>query len=215
MNIFSMRLAIALLLAEFSFSVQAAEIGIVGLFPGKAVIVVDGKPPKIFAVGSHIADGVKLIAADNASATIETRGKREILSIGQHMHRSTPGGNTSVTLQADMRGHFKVQGQINGGSSVDMLVDTGASFLVMPATDAKRLGIDYKRGRIGHASTANGVVTMYIIRLDSVKIGDIELNQIDAAIQEEGLPFTLLGMSFLNRVEMRRDGDQMVLTKRF
>ena len=85
----------------------------------------------------------------------------------------------------------------------------------MPASEAKRLGIDYKRGRLGRANTANGIVTMYVIRLDSVKIGDIELNQVDAAVQEEGLPFTLLGTSFLNRMEMRRDGDQMVLTKRF
>ena len=202
-------------LGGFSISVRAAEIGVVGLFPGKAVIVIDGGSPKIFTVGSNIADGVKLVAADNVSATIEMKGKREVLSMGQYTHRSAPGIKTSITLQADSQGHFKVQGQINGGSSIEMLVDTGASLIFMPATDAKRLGIDYKRGRIGQASTANGIVTMYVIRLDSVKIGDIELNQVDAAVQEVGLPFTLLGTSFLNRMEMRRDGDQMVLTKRF
>ncbi len=207
-------IASLLLTGLFSFA-QAADIGVVGLFPGKAVIVVDGNPPKIYAVGSSITDGVKLVAVDNVSATIETKGKREVLEMGQHTHRSGPSGNTSITLHADTLGHFKVQGQINGGSSVEMLVDTGASLIFMPASDAKRLGIDYKRGRIGHANTANGVITMFVIRLDSVKIGDIELNQVDAAIQEEGLPFTLLGMSFLNRMEMRRDGEQMVLTKRF
>jgi aspartyl protease family protein len=204
-----------LFLTGFALSAQAAEIGVVGLFPGKAVIVVDGGNPKIFAVGSNIADGVKLVAADNVSATIDIKGKRETLTMGQYTHRSAPGSKTSITLQADMQGHFKVQGQINGGSSVEMLVDTGASLIFMPASDAKRLGIDYKRGRIGRANTANGVVTMYVIRLDSVKIGDIELNQVDAAVQEEGLPFTLLGTSFLNRMDMRREGDQMVLTKRF
>lgn len=202
-------------LAGLVFSVQAAEIGVVGLFPGKAVLVVDGNSPRIYAVGGIIADGVKLVAVDNLSATIETKGKREKLEMGQHAHRSMAGGNTSITLQADTHGQFKVQGKINGGSSVEMLVDTGASLIFMPATDAKRLGIDYKRGRVGRANTANGIVNMYVIRLDSVKIGDIELNQVDAAIQEEGLPFTLLGMSFLNRMEMRRDGEQMVLTKRF
>ena len=204
-----------LFFAGSQFSAHAAEIGVVGLFPGKAVIVIDGSAPKIVAVGSNIADGVKLVAADNNSATIESKGKREVLTIGQHTHRAAPGNKTSITLQADTLGHFKVRGQINGGSSLEMLVDTGASLIFMPASDAKRLGIDYKRGRIGRANTANGVINMYIIRLDSVKIGDIELNQVDAAVQEEGLPFTLLGMSFLNRMEMRRDGDQMVLTKRF
>ncbi|MES2048897.1 MAG: TIGR02281 family clan AA aspartic protease [Pseudomonadota bacterium] len=205
----------SLLLTGVFSSAQAADIGVVGLFPGKAVIVVDGNAPKIFAVGASIVDGVKLVAVDSVSATIETKGKKEILAMGQHAHRSASGGNTSITLQADMRGHFKVQGQINGGSSVEMLVDTGASLIVMPASDAKRLGIDYKRGQVGRANTANGIVKMYVVRLDSVKIGDIELNQVDAAIQEEGLPYTLLGMSFLNRMEMRRDGEQMVLTKRF
>lgn len=43
----------------------------------------------------------------------------------------------------------------------------------------------------------------------------IELNQVDALIQENGLPIALLGMSFLNRMDMRRNGDQMTLTKRF
>ena len=204
-----------LFLIGFSLSVHAAEIGVVGLFPGKAVITVDGESPKIFAVGSTIADGIKLVAADNVSATIEMKGKREVLTMGQYTHRSSPGNKSSITLQADAQGHFTVQGQINGGSSVAMLVDTGASLIFMPASEAKRLGIDYKRGRLGRANTANGIVTMYVIRLDSVKIGDIELNQVDAAVQEEGLPFTLLGTSFLNRMEMRRDGDQMVLTKRF
>ena len=48
-----------------------------------------------------------------------------------------------------------------------------------------------------------------------MKIGTIELNQVDALIQENGLSIALLGMSFLNRMDMRRNGDQMTLTKRF
>jgi aspartyl protease family protein len=208
-------LAALLCLASLSLSPQAAEIGVVGLFPGKAVLVVDGNAPKIYSVGGHVADGVKLIAADNVSATIEVQGKRQVLAIGQYTHRAGPSNNASVTLQADTKGHFRVRGQINGSGSVEMLVDTGASLIAMPASDAKRLGINYKQGRLGRASTANGVINTYIVRLDSVKIGDIELNQVDASIQEDGLPITLLGMSFLNRMEMQRNGEQMVLTKRF
>jgi aspartyl protease family protein len=209
------KFAALLFLAGLSLHGHAADIGVVGLFPGKAVLVVDSNVPKTYSVGSKITEGVKLIAVDNISATIELHGKREILAIGQHAYRSAPSSNTSISLQADMQGHFRVQGQINGGSSIQMLVDTGASLIVIPGADARRLGIDYKRGKIGRANTANGVVTMYVIKLDSVKIGDVELNQVEAAIQEEGLPYTLLGMSFLNRMEMRRDGERMVLTKRF
>lgn len=201
--------------AGLSLSVHAADIGVVGLFPGKAVLVVDGNSPKIYAVGSKLGDGATLVAADNVSATIEVNGKRQVLSMGEHVHRSGPSGKNSVTLQADARGHFRVQGQINGGSSLEMLVDTGASLIAIPASDARRLGINYKNGRLARANTANGIVNTYVVRLDSVKIGDVELNQVDASIQEDGLPYTLLGMSFLNRMEMRRDGEQMTLTKRF
>lgn len=69
--------------------------------------------------------------------------------------------------------------------------------------------------RLGAVNTANGRAPAYRVKLDSVKIGTIELNQVDALIQENGLPIALLGMSFLNRMDMRRNGDQMTLTKRF
>jgi aspartyl protease family protein len=59
------------------------------------------------------------------------------------------------------------------------------------------------------------VAPVYQVTLDSVKVGNITLNQVDGLVQENGLPIILLGMSFLNRTEMRRDGEQMVLTKRF
>ncbi|HEX7649509.1 MAG TPA: retropepsin-like aspartic protease, partial [Noviherbaspirillum sp.] len=67
----------------------------------------------------------------------------------------------------------------------------------------------------GYVNTANGAAQAYMVKLDTVKVGDIELHQVDAVVQEQGLPFILLGMSFLNRTEMRREGEQMVLSKRF
>ncbi len=192
----------------------AADISVVGLFPNKAVLVVDGSSPKTYPVGATIAEGVRLISADNSSATIETNGKRQTIALGEHVTRNAPSGRASVTLQADGQGHYMVQGQINGGS-VRMLLDTGATMIALPASDAVRLGIDYKKGRIAYMNTANGVVPTYHVKLNTVKVGDIEINQVDAVIQEQGLPFILLGMSFLNRTEMRREGEQMVLTKRF
>lgn len=197
-----------------TFGAQAADISVVGLFPNKAVLVVDGGTPKTYSVGATIAEGVKLVAASDASAVIEANGKRQTIAIGEHVNRSAPSGRASVTLKADSGGHYMVQGQINGGA-VRMLVDTGATLIAMPASDATRLGIDYKKGQVAYVSTANGVAPAYRIKLNTVKIGDIELNQVDAMVQEQGLPIILLGMSFLNRTEMRREGEQMVLTKRF
>lgn len=192
----------------------AADISVVGLFPGKAVLVIDGGPPKTFAVGASVAPGVTLAAVDQDGVTLAADGKRQSVALGTHLNRAPAGGSAAVTLQADGRGHFVVEGQINGGT-IRMLVDTGATLIALPAQDALRLGIDYKHGPRGLVSTANGPAPVYRVRLDSVKIGDIVLNQVDAVVQENGLPYALLGMSFLNRTEMRRDGERMTLVKRF
>lgn len=200
-----------LLLAQ---PVQAADINVVGLFANKAVLVIDGRPPKTYSVGNSISEGVKLVSVNASAATFAINGKRETIAIGEHVNRNASSGPASVTLKADSRGHFMAQGQINGGT-VQMLLDTGATMIALPAADARRLGIDYKRGQVGYLNTANGTVPAYRVKLNTVKVGDIELNQVDAVVQEQGLPVILLGMSFLNRTAMQRDGEQMVLTKRF
>lgn len=65
-------------------------------------------------------------------------------------------------------------------------------------------------------STANGTVPVYKIELNTVQVGDIVLNMVDAAVIEGNSPaVTLLGMSFLQRVEMTRNGDSLMLTKRY
>ncbi len=192
----------------------AADISVIGLFPGKAVLVIDGGSPKTYSIGSTVADGVKLVTANDANVTIETNGKRQTIALGEHVNRSAASGPASVTLQADGGGHFVTQGQINGGT-IRMLVDTGATMIALSASDALRLGINYRSGKTGYVNTANGTVPVYVVKLNTVKIGDIELNQVDAVVQESGLSFALLGMSFLNRTEMRREGEQMTLTKRF
>lgn len=192
----------------------ATNIDLIGLFPGKAVLVIDGASPKTYSVGNKVVGDIKLVAVTSSSATLEENGKLQNLALGEHFNRAAPSGPASVTLHADSRGHYITQGQINGGT-VQMLVDTGASMIALPASDAARLGIDYKKGVIGYSQTANGVKTVYRIKLDTVRIGDIHLNQVDASVHESGLPIVLLGMSFLNRTEIRRQGDQLTLTKRF
>lgn len=208
------RAAAALLGLALSAPALATEISVVGLFSNKAVLVVDGGKPKTYAAGAKIGSDIRLIAVSQTGATIDFNGKRETIAMGEHVNRAPANGRNSVTLQADVRGHYMVQGQINGGS-VQMLLDTGATMIALPASDAQRLGIDYRKGQVRYMNTANGTVPAYMVKLDRVKVGDIEINQVDAVVQERGLPLILLGMSFLNRTEMRRDGEQMVLTKRF
>jgi aspartyl protease family protein len=187
---------------------------LVALSNGKAMLVIDDKPPKMFAVGSNIVSGMKLISVNANSATIESEGKRQTLYLGHAVLKNESTKSPSITLQAAENGHFFIDGKINGGSKLRMMVDTGASFISMSASDARKLGIDYKKGIPSRSSTANGVVQTYIVRLDSVKVGDIELFQVDASVQENEIGIGLLGMSFLKRLSMVREGQQMILTKK-
>jgi clan AA aspartic protease (TIGR02281 family) len=127
---------------------------------------------------------------------------------------ASAGAKQSVMLAADSRGHFITEGAING-MPVRFLVDTGASSIALPAAEAQRLGIDYRKGERGYSQTANGAVPVYVVRLDRVSLGAIEINGVEAIVIEKGLSVTLLGMSFLNRVDMRRDGETMTLIRRF
>ena len=95
------------------------------------------------------------------------------------------------------------------------MVDTGATSVSLSASEAQRLGINYRNGRRAYARTANGVIGVYVVRLDHVKVGDITLNNVEATVSEGPAHVALLGMSFLNRMEMRRDGQTMTLTQRY
>lgn len=193
---------------------SAANVTVVGLFPGKALVVINNAAPRILALGQTSPEGVKLVATDSRSATLEFEGKRMVLDIGEHFATASAGSVPMVKLAADTRGHFVTQGSINGGS-VRMLVDTGATLVAIPARDATRLGIDFRKGDAGVVQTAAGPSPAYRVRLDAVQIGDIIIHQVDGVVMAEGLDIVLLGMSFLNRTEMKREGQTLTLTKRF
>lgn len=184
---------------------------------GKAVLVIDGGRPRTLSVGQASPEGVKLISADSASAVVEIAGRRQALSMGQTTSyaASAASGSGKTVLTADSGGHFVAIGSING-VSVRFVVDTGATFIAMSSHEAKRLGLSYIRGEKGLTTTANGQVLTYKVRIDTVRVGDITLHGVDGAVLEgPNPPIVLLGMSFLNRLEMRRDGDSMTLTKRY
>jgi aspartyl protease family protein len=146
---------------------------------------------------------------------LEIDGKRETIEMGQHFaSTSEGGGRQTVTLPADERGHFIVNGAVNGGY-VRFMVDTGATMVSMSAAEAQRLGIDYRKGRRGLTQLADGrQVPVYHVMLDSVTVGDLTLLNVEGSVREAAGP-ALLGNSFLNRMEMRRDGQSLTLTKRY
>ena len=209
---------VAVLICLLPATSRAAEVNLIGLFPNKAVVVIDGGAPRVLTVGQPPVGGVTLLSSDReaATATLLIDGQKKTLKIGQHQSGSTPALSAqSATLTADAQGHFVVEGQINGGR-VRFLVDTGATTVSLSSADANRLGIDYRKGQPGLMGTANGTAIAYKVKLDNVRVGDIVANNVDASVLEGSqIPFALLGMSFLNRMEMKRVGETMVLIKRF
>lgn len=212
-RIFRLGLGALALLAAPGF---AADVALVGLIGAKAIVVIDGGAPRTLAPGQTTAEGVLLLGTEKDAASFDIDGRKTTLRMGGRAYSApTSPGKQRVTLNADARGHFVTTGSINGGS-VRFLVDTGATFVSLPAAEAQRLGIDYLRGQRGSMQTANGVIAAYRVRLDSVRIGDIEVNNVDAVVSGNGaLSVTLLGMSFLNRMQMQRDGQSMTLIKRY
>jgi aspartyl protease family protein len=194
----------------------AADVNVIGLFSGRAVVVIDKGAPRTLRVGETV-EGVKLISADSRGAVVEIDGKRQTLEMGQQVETggSRDSGRSSVTLASDSRGHFFADGAING-VYVRFLVDTGATYVSLPAAEAQRLGLDYRSGARGYTNTANGVTPVYRMMVDSITLGDITLYNVTASVHEgAGLDVALLGMSFLNRTEMRREGQHLTLTKRY
>ncbi len=195
---------------------HATDVNVIGLFPGKAVVTIDGGNPRTLSAGQTSPEGVKLISATSESAEFEIAGKRQVLGLGQGISSNfAPSENSSVTLTADASGHFVTEGSING-ATVKFIIDTGATMVSLSSTEAKRIGLNYLKGERGQVSTANGLVPIYKVKLDSVKVGDISLSNVDGIVQEGNtLPIVLMGMSFLNRLEMKREGSQMTLIKRY
>ncbi|MEG9861972.1 MAG: TIGR02281 family clan AA aspartic protease [Parvularculales bacterium] len=118
----------------------------------------------------------------------------------------------SVSLQRDTSGHFRVNALING-THVQLLADTGATDVSLTLSDARRVGIDMTQLAFTHPyQTANGVILGAPIKIHSIKIGSIVLNDVRGSVLPAGSGVSLLGMSFLGNLKtLRIDGDRMVM----
>lgn len=202
------------MLAAWAGAAPAADIALVGLLPGRALVVIDGGKRQTVPVGAATAEGVKLVAIESGAAVFEADGKRRRVRIGEHVVSAPSAERAAITLVSDARGHFFTPGSING-VSMRFLVDTGATFVSLGAADARRARIDTAKGTPAMTMTANGPARVWKVKLNSVKVGGVTLSDIDATVHEQDMPIVLLGMSFLNRMEIRRDGQTMVMTQRY
>ncbi|HUR89966.1 MAG TPA: retropepsin-like aspartic protease [Ramlibacter sp.] len=209
--------ALALSMA-FAGAACAQSVQLQGMLGNKALLVVDGGTPRIVAPGETVK-GVKVLSTSGDLAVVEVDGKRQTLRVGEAPSSigasgSAPGSGSKIVLTAGSGGHFMTPGRING-QQVQFMVDTGATAIAMGEAEATRLGVKYKEGRVGISSTANGPVTTYVVKLASVRVGDVEVREVDAMVVPAFMPYILLGNSFLGRFQMKRENDLMVLERRY
>lgn len=194
--------------------VTAQDVGLAGIMGSKAMLMINGGQPEAVRVGESLG-GVKVVAIQGDQVIVEVGGRKRPLRIGQHAVGAAPAdGSGKIILTADGRGHFYTTGTING-TSVRFLVDTGASMISLGSSDARRLGLDFSRGQRAISQTANGQVVVSKVKLDTVSIAGVTLRQVDALLHQNDMPIALLGMSFLNRMEMQHDGGTMTLRQRY
>ena len=211
-------IAAALALVAGAAAAQTA-VALQGMLGNKALLIVDGAAPKSVAPG-ETHKGVKVLSTLGDQAVVEIDGKRHTLRVGEAP--ASVGGSggaaasrgSKVILTAGSGGHFMTQGAINGRAT-QFMVDTGATSVSMSVQEADRLGVDYRKGQLGRSSTANGVVTIYQVKLSSVRIGDVEVYDVDGSVVPAPMPYILLGNSFLTRFQMTRHNDQLVLERRY
>lgn len=180
----------------------------------RALLVIDGVPRSL-SVGNSVA-GVRLVSVNASTAVVEINGKQQTLGLGGSPV-SVSGvqreGGTQIVIPAGSNGHFVTAGSING-KAVEFMVDTGATTIAMSIAEADRIGLKYKDSAKFTGHTANGTVSGYQTVLGVVRVGDVQVYNVEAAILPLPMPQVLLGNSFLNRFQMKRDNERMTLEKR-
>ena len=214
-----LRCALAAALSAPLAHAWAQSVKLAGVSGDKALLVVDGAPPKFVAIGQSHA-GVKVLQLAGGEAKVEVKGQALLLKLGETPASVTtpgsaqaPSSGNKVVLTADGRGHFMSLGRING-QTVNFMVDSGATLVTLGQAEAQRIGLKAHQGNRVRMTTANGVVDGYEHRLDKVRLGDAEVRDVTAVVLPQPMPYVLLGNSFLTRFQMVRQNDQMTLERK-
>lgn len=212
------RCVACLLLSSTVAGAWAQSVALTGVSGTRALVVVDGTAPKFLSAG-QTHQGVKLLGVAGDTATVDVGGRQHTLRVGEapvSIGSSASAGGTGerVVLTADGRGHFVAGGQING-QSVRFLIDTGATNIILGEADARRINLPFDKGQKVGVSTANGQAVGHMLRLQSVRLGDVQVYDVAAIVLPQAMPYVLLGNSFLTRFQMLRQNDQLTLQKRF
>ena len=161
----------------------------------------------VVGVGLSREIGKTFTKPSEASAVVKTSAPPE-----RQVAAASPAPGRTVRLDGDLRGHFQVDARIDG-RPIELIVDTGASLVVINESSAARLGIFPKPSDYtGRSQTANGVAKFAPVRLNRIDVNGITVYDVQAAVKPDSmLRVNLLGMSFLSRVKWSYNGGRLVL----
>jgi len=194
---------------------SAQDVKVLGLFKNMAVLNINDQRT-VMRVGDTRHGNMRLVAANSEKAVFEIKGRRIVLSMSDtgaiRTDLPTSGGHMAQLISNG--GLYSVTGAING-QLADFVVDTGASYVTMSPQQAQVLHLDYSHARKLMMDTANGKATAHVFTIKSIRIGGIELHDVEAAVMNNlASSKILLGMSFLNHVDMKHGPGLMVLKER-
>jgi aspartyl protease family protein len=189
-----------------------------GSLGGKAALLLIDGAPRTVLVGQSV-QGVRLVSIDDERIVVELAGRRQTLWLGASPGRvgdgaAAPNSGRQIVMSSGVGGHFTAAGSING-KVTQFLIDTGATSIAISQAEAERMGLAFREGRRVMTQTANGTVPAHTLHLDSVRIGDVEVRNVEAIVVPGQMSHVLLGNSFLTRFQMRRDNDILTLDLRY
>ena len=180
--------------------------------PNTAVLKIDGQR-KMLKVGETF-NGITLIAAYSRTATLEVDGQQMVVGISRRIGSNyQEPKERQVTIKRNSQLQYNTTATING-RNMPVLVDTGANLVAMSSVHAKTIGIPYETGARGQVETASGMVGAWVVTLRSVSVGGIRVDGVQATVIEGSYPNTiLLGMSYLQHVEMKENNGVLSLSR--
>ena len=199
----------------YSGCVTASNVEVLALFKGAALLKIDGREQLVKA-GKTTTEGIVLISATPKEAVLEINGQRKSLGLSQSISGAyEKPAMREYTVPMNSNGQYMTTATING-QIIEVQVDTGANTVALSRSHAERLGIPYRKGQPSRAATASGVVNSWSLILDSVNVGGITIANVQASVIDAEFPLTiLLGMTYLEHVEIRKTGNSLHLKQRY
>jgi len=190
------------------------QIEVQALMPGMVVLMINGSRETL-KTGKE-TQGVKLISSTTKAAVLEVNGVQKNYRMGTTIGTQfTQREKVTERVVVDQYGMFRSYGSING-QSVKFLVDTGATSVAMSERAARKLGIQYQlEGTPTRTSTASGIARAWSVKLKTVSLGKLLERNVQGIVVEGDFPRqVLLGMSFLNRMKVEKEGATMKITSK-